>query len=67
MLSVNRLGILIARHLKRLEKVILGYLEVSDGPEEEARLGILETLQCTIEHAWPRYWSGVKDAAESVS
>uniref|UniRef100_A0A8C3JKQ1 TELO2 interacting protein 2 n=1 Tax=Calidris pygmaea TaxID=425635 RepID=A0A8C3JKQ1_9CHAR len=53
-LPVGRLGILIARHLKRLERVILGYLEVCDGPEEEARLGILETLQCTIEHAWPR-------------
>ncbi|KAM6106708.1 TELO2-interacting protein 2 [Pterocles gutturalis] len=51
---VQRLGILIARHMKRLERVILGYLEVCDGPEEEARLGILETLQCTIEHAWPR-------------
>ncbi|NWX13687.1 TTI2 protein, partial [Aegotheles bennettii] len=50
----HRLGIQIARHLKRLERVILGYLEISDGPEEEARLGILETLQCTIEHAWPR-------------
>ncbi|NXJ76542.1 TTI2 protein, partial [Trogon melanurus] len=50
----GRLGILIVRHLKRLERVILGYLEVCDGPEEEARLGILETLQCTIEHAWPR-------------
>ncbi|KFR01184.1 TELO2-interacting protein 2, partial [Nipponia nippon] len=51
---VQRLGILIVRHLKRLERVILGYLEICDGPEEEARLGILETLQCTIEHAWPR-------------
>ncbi|XP_009981918.1 PREDICTED: TELO2-interacting protein 2, partial [Tauraco erythrolophus] len=51
---VQRLGIQIARHLKRLERVILGYLEVYDGPEEGARLGILETLQCTIEHAWPR-------------
>ncbi|XP_005510892.2 TELO2-interacting protein 2 [Columba livia] len=51
---VQRLGILIARHLKRLERVILGYLEVCDGPEEEARLGILETLRSTIEHAWPR-------------
>ncbi|NWV45034.1 TTI2 protein, partial [Daphoenositta chrysoptera] len=50
----SRRGILIVRHMKRLERVILGYLEVSDGPEEEARLGILETLQCTIEHAWPR-------------
>ncbi|NXA21529.1 TTI2 protein, partial [Ibidorhyncha struthersii] len=50
----SRLGILIVRHLKRLERVILGYLEVCDGPEEEARLGILKMLQCTIEHAWPR-------------
>uniref|UniRef100_A0A8C5TR68 TELO2 interacting protein 2 n=1 Tax=Malurus cyaneus samueli TaxID=2593467 RepID=A0A8C5TR68_9PASS len=51
---VCSLGILIVRHLKRLQRVILGYLEVSDGPKEEARLAILETLQCTIEHAWPR-------------
>ncbi|NXS62886.1 TTI2 protein, partial [Brachypteracias leptosomus] len=50
----GRLGIQVARHLKRLERVVLGYLEVCDGPEEEARLGILETLRCTIEHAWPR-------------
>ncbi|NWI64220.1 TTI2 protein, partial [Todus mexicanus] len=50
----GRLGIQVARHLRRLERVILGYLEVCDGPEEEARLGILETLRCTIEHAWPR-------------
>ncbi|XP_035418728.1 TELO2-interacting protein 2 isoform X2 [Cygnus atratus] len=42
---VRRLGILVARHLKRLERVIVGYLEVCDGPEEEARLGILETLR----------------------
>ncbi|NWU98472.1 TTI2 protein, partial [Upupa epops] len=51
---VQRLGIQIARHLKRLERVTVSYLEVCDGPEEEARLGILETLECTIEHAWPR-------------
>ncbi|KFU86315.1 TELO2-interacting protein 2, partial [Chaetura pelagica] len=50
----SRLGILMVRHLKRLERVILGYLEVWDGPEEEARLGILEALRCAIEHAWPR-------------
>ncbi|XP_067399871.1 TELO2-interacting protein 2 [Emydura macquarii macquarii] len=51
---VKRLGILVARHLKRLERVIVGYLEVCDGPDEAARLGILETLKCTIQHAWPR-------------
>ncbi|KAH1176722.1 TELO2-interacting protein 2 [Mauremys mutica] len=51
---VKRLGILVAQHLKRLERVIVGYLEVCDGPDEAARLGILETLKCTIQHAWPR-------------
>lgn len=66
MLRGGRLGVLVARHLKRLERVIVGYLEVCDGPEEEARLGILETLRCTIEHAWPRYRSGVKNALGSV-
>ncbi|XP_071584997.1 TELO2-interacting protein 2 [Heliangelus exortis] len=51
---VQRVGIQVARHLKRMERVILGYLEVWDGPEEEARLGILQTLQSTIKIAWPR-------------
>nr|XP_028563808.1 TELO2-interacting protein 2 isoform X1 [Podarcis muralis] len=51
---VERLGIQIARHLKRLQRVIVGYLEVSDGPDETARLATLETLKHTIQHAWPR-------------
>ncbi|XP_068932040.1 TELO2-interacting protein 2 isoform X1 [Petaurus breviceps papuanus] len=51
---VQRLGILTVRHLRRLEQVIIGYLEVYDGPEEEARLRILETLKLTIQHCWPR-------------
>lgn len=52
---VCRLGILTVRHLKRLEQVILGYLEVYDGPEEEARLKILETLKLLMQYTWPRY------------
>jgi len=48
------LGILTVRHLKRLERVIIGYLEVYDGPEEEARLKILETLKLLMQYAWPR-------------
>ncbi|KAG8441088.1 hypothetical protein GDO86_006727 [Hymenochirus boettgeri] len=44
----------IVRHMKRLLRVIVGYLEVYDGPEETARLCILETLQGTIKYAWPR-------------
>uniref|UniRef100_A0A2K5YWP3 TELO2 interacting protein 2 n=1 Tax=Mandrillus leucophaeus TaxID=9568 RepID=A0A2K5YWP3_MANLE len=51
---VKRLRILTVRHLKRLERVIIGYLEVYDGPEEEARLKILETLKLLMQHTWPR-------------
>lgn len=54
LLFVEKMGIGIARHLKRLERVIVGYLEVSDGPEEKARLSILEVLERTIQVAWPR-------------
>ncbi|XP_069341062.1 TELO2-interacting protein 2 isoform X2 [Eulemur rufifrons] len=51
---VKRLGILTVRHMKRLERVITGYLEIYDGPEEEARLKILETLKLLMQHTWPR-------------
>lgn len=51
---VKRLGILTVRHLKRLERVIISYLEVYDGPEEEARLKILETLKLLLQYTWPR-------------
>ncbi|XP_066500063.1 TELO2-interacting protein 2 isoform X2 [Hoplias malabaricus] len=54
LLFIEKVGIRIARHLKRLERVIVGYLEVSDGPEEKARLSILEVLERTIQTAWPR-------------
>ncbi|KAM9691131.1 TELO2-interacting protein 2-like isoform 2-T2 [Dama dama] len=50
---VKRLGILSVRHLKRLERVIIGYLEVYDGPEEEARLKMLETLKLLLQYTWP--------------
>ncbi|KAI4556999.1 hypothetical protein MJG53_018953 [Ovis ammon polii x Ovis aries] len=51
---VKRLGISTVQHLKRLERVIIGYLEVYDGPEEEARLKILETLKLVLQYTWPR-------------
>ncbi|XP_062817308.1 TELO2-interacting protein 2 [Anolis carolinensis] len=51
---VKRFGIQITQHLKRLQQVIVGYLEIADGPEEVARLAILDTLKCTIQHTWPR-------------
>uniref|UniRef100_A0A671S6U6 TELO2 interacting protein 2 n=1 Tax=Sinocyclocheilus anshuiensis TaxID=1608454 RepID=A0A671S6U6_9TELE len=48
-LFIERMGIVIVRHLKRLERVIVGYLEVSDAPEEKARLSILDALQKTTD------------------
>uniref|UniRef100_A0A4W3HZF2 TELO2 interacting protein 2 n=1 Tax=Callorhinchus milii TaxID=7868 RepID=A0A4W3HZF2_CALMI len=50
-----RLGITVLRHWKRLQRVILGYLEVDDGSSDEAaRLGVLRTLETVIQQAWPR-------------
>lgn len=48
------MGVRVVRHMKRLLRVIVGYLEVCDGPEETVRLCILDTLQGTIKYAWPR-------------
>lgn len=50
----SRMGIVAVRHLKRLERVILGYLEVTDAPGEQTRLSILDVLEKTIKQAWPR-------------
>lgn len=49
-----RMGVAMCRHLRRVERVVLGYLEVRDPPEETSRLKILEVLQKTIRAAWPR-------------
>ncbi|CAH3154714.1 unnamed protein product [Porites lobata] len=51
---IEHMGITILRHFKRLLRVIVSYLEVSDYPEEEARLAILDALNTAILYAWPR-------------
>ncbi|XP_032435413.1 TELO2-interacting protein 2 isoform X3 [Xiphophorus hellerii] len=53
-LYVERVGVAVCRHLRRLVPVLLGYLEVGDPPEESVRLKMLEVLQSTIRLAWPR-------------
>ncbi|XP_053727256.1 TELO2-interacting protein 2 isoform X1 [Synchiropus splendidus] len=52
-----RMGLTVCRHLRRLERVLLAYLEVPDPPEEIGRLKVLEALETTIRVAWPR-WEG---------
>ncbi|KAM4576043.1 TELO2-interacting protein 2 [Odontesthes bonariensis] len=51
---IDRMGVAVCRHLQRVERVLLGYLEVRDPPEETTRLKILEVLQKTSRAAWPR-------------
>ena len=45
------------RHLKRLERVLLSYLEVSDPPQESSRSSALEALETLLPVAWPRYYT----------
>ncbi|KAJ7393650.1 TEL2-interacting protein 2 [Desmophyllum pertusum] len=51
---IEHMGITILRHFKRLLRVLVSYLEVSDYPDEEARLSILDSLNNTMLQAWPR-------------
>ncbi|XP_037339180.2 TELO2-interacting protein 2 [Pungitius pungitius] len=53
-LYIDRMGVAVCRHLRQVERVVLGYLEVRDPPEETSRLKILEVLQITTRAAWPR-------------
>lgn len=49
-----RMGVAICRHMRRLDRVVLGYLEVRDPSEERSRLMVLRALQNMIRFAWPR-------------
>ncbi|KAK7933091.1 hypothetical protein WMY93_003987 [Mugilogobius chulae] len=51
---VDRCGIAVCRHMKRLERVVLGYLEVSDPPDETSRIQTLLCLNKILQNAWPR-------------
>ncbi|KAK9521965.1 hypothetical protein VZT92_018467 [Zoarces viviparus] len=53
-LYIDRMGVAVCRHLRQVERVVLGYLEVRDPPEETSRLNILEVLKITTRAAWPR-------------
>ncbi|XP_029915380.1 TELO2-interacting protein 2-like isoform X1 [Myripristis murdjan] len=53
-LYIDRMGVAVCRHLRRVERVLLGYLEVGDPPDETSRLAALTALQRTVEAAWPR-------------
>ncbi|XP_062272880.1 TELO2-interacting protein 2 [Scomber scombrus] len=51
---LDRMGVALCRHLRRLERVVLGYLELRDPPEETSTMKILQVLQKILKAAWPR-------------
>ncbi|XP_071340233.1 TELO2-interacting protein 2 isoform X2 [Trachinotus anak] len=53
-LYIDRMGVAVCRHLQRVERVVMGYLEIRDQPEEANTLKVLEVLQKTTKAAWPR-------------
>ncbi|XP_061749599.1 TELO2-interacting protein 2 isoform X1 [Nerophis ophidion] len=57
---LDRMGVASCRHLRRLDRVCVGYLEVSDPPDETCRLKVLEGLHIVMTAAWPRFACRVK-------
>ncbi|KAG7282362.1 hypothetical protein CRUP_029683, partial [Coryphaenoides rupestris] len=51
---IHRLGVCVCRHLQRVDRVLLGYLEVSDPPQESSRSSALDALETLLPVAWPR-------------
>ncbi|KAL0978941.1 hypothetical protein UPYG_G00178190 [Umbra pygmaea] len=63
---IENMGIVIVRHMKRLERVITGYLEISDGPHEQTRLAILDALEKILLITWPRMECRLSVLAKSL-
>ncbi|XP_076443729.1 TELO2-interacting protein 2-like [Babylonia areolata] len=51
---VSYLGVRSVWHLNRLVSLASDYLEVCDGPQEEARLSALDLVSTVLRNAWPR-------------
>lgn len=51
---VEAMEISTVRYLEHTIKVIGNFLEISDGPYEEARFHMIELLQKVIRYCWPR-------------
>ncbi|XP_041458965.1 TELO2-interacting protein 2-like isoform X2 [Lytechinus variegatus] len=63
---IDVMGITILWHMKRLIRIIIAYLETSDGPEETGRLLTLRILQAVILQAWPRMMTHCSDLMKSL-
>jgi hypothetical protein len=51
---IEALGINVVKYITRLLELFEDYLDVSDAPNEEARLNSLKAMESLIKVAWPR-------------
>ena len=63
---VHAIGTTCIRHLPRLLKVTYSYLEISDAPDETARLNAMDLLECTMTYAWPRLEQHCEDIFKAL-
>ncbi|RUS75109.1 hypothetical protein EGW08_017140 [Elysia chlorotica] len=62
----TQIGIGCVRHLKTLVRIIEQYLEVEDGPQDQARCGALALLHTVVTIAWPRVNQHVQKIVHSL-
>ncbi|KAK7496869.1 hypothetical protein BaRGS_00011849 [Batillaria attramentaria] len=60
------LGVGAVRHLRRLLELVSSYLEVFDGPEEQARFNTLRILKSLEKNCWPRISSHADEILQSL-
>jgi hypothetical protein len=53
-LFISKLGVTVVRHLRRLVRVLVDYVAIYDGPEEQCRFYCLDALYVLMQEAWPR-------------
>jgi len=63
---VSKLGITAVRHLSQLLRVVGDYLQVNDGPNEQCRCDILESLSVILSETWPRVPQHADDVMKSL-
>lgn len=51
---IEAMGINVVKYLNKLLELFEDYLEISDVPEEQARINTLKALESLIKVAWPR-------------
>lgn len=63
---ISKLGITTVRHLSQLVRVVVDYLQFSDGQGEQCRCDILDALLVILSESWPRVSSHADEIMKSL-